>query len=193
MRLQQASPDIFTLRPTPALALTLITGLIAGAALGGRHGQPVAAQPVARGEVSDRPAILPTAGRSLPGPFPAEVLAIIDGDTLEARVTVWLGHTVETRVRLRGIDAAELSSECAEEQAMARVSKEALARLTAGGRIFLTDIGRDKYAGRVVASVLDATGANIGHRMLEEGYAIAYDGGRRQPWCEAGPTVTARR
>lgn len=136
--------------------------------------------------------VLPT-GKSLPGPFSAEVLDIIDGDTLEARVTVWIGQTIETRVRLRGIDAAEMSSDCAEERDLAAISRAALHRFTMSGRIFLADVSRDKYGGRVVATVLSDKGESIGAMMLREGFAIAYDGGRRQSWCGATPTVTARR
>ena len=37
--------------------------------------------------------------------YPAEVVRIIDGDTFQARVQVWPGLSVDTKVRLRGIDA----------------------------------------------------------------------------------------
>ena len=44
----------------------------------------------------------------LHGGYPVEVLRVIDGDTFEARVRIWPGMDVTTKVRLRGIDAAEL-------------------------------------------------------------------------------------
>ena len=47
--------------------------------------------------------------------YPIEVLRIIDGDTFEARVRVWPGLDVDTKVRLRGVDAAELHARCAGE------------------------------------------------------------------------------
>jgi endonuclease YncB( thermonuclease family) len=40
--------------------------------------------------------------------YPAEVLRIIDGDTFEARVRVWPGLDVDTKVRLRGIVSAAM-------------------------------------------------------------------------------------
>ena len=50
---------------------------------------------------------VPLAHRLDPGlVYPAEVIRIIDGDTFEARVRVWPGLDVDTKVRLRGIDAA---------------------------------------------------------------------------------------
>ena len=47
--------------------------------------------------------------------YPAEVVRVIDGDTFEARVRVWPGLDVDTKVRLRGIDAAELHARCGDE------------------------------------------------------------------------------
>src|SRR6185312_332928 len=39
---------------------------------------------------------------------PADVLRVIDGDTFEARVHVWPGLDITTKVRLRGVDAPEM-------------------------------------------------------------------------------------
>src|SRR5688500_17296733 len=39
--------------------------------------------------------------------YPAEVLRVLDGDTFEARVQLWPGLAITTRVRLRGIDTPE--------------------------------------------------------------------------------------
>ena len=47
--------------------------------------------------------------------YPAEVVRVIDGDTFQARVQVWPGLSVDTKVRLRGIDAPELHARCADE------------------------------------------------------------------------------
>src|SRR3984957_9411924 len=44
--------------------------------------------------------------------YAAEVVRIIDGDTFVARMRTAPGGEVETRVRLRSIDAAELPARC---------------------------------------------------------------------------------
>lgn len=49
-----------------------------------------------------------SAAEELPGPFAADVVRVIDGDTFLARVHLWLGLALSTRVRIRGIDAPEL-------------------------------------------------------------------------------------
>ena len=48
-----------------------------------------------------------------------EVLSVLDGDTFEARVNLWPGLAITTRVRLRGIDAPELRARCEDERAKA--------------------------------------------------------------------------
>ncbi|MFC5354802.1 thermonuclease family protein [Azospirillum himalayense] len=47
---------------------------------------------------------------ALPGPIPAEVLEVLDGDTLLVRATIWLGQVVETHIRVDGLDAPEIRS-----------------------------------------------------------------------------------
>ena len=42
--------------------------------------------------------------------YPAEVLRVFDGDTFEARVRIWPGTDVTTKVRIRGIDAPEMKA-----------------------------------------------------------------------------------
>lgn len=126
----------------------------------------------------------------LAGPFPAEVTDVIDGDTFEARVTVWLGHEVRTRVRLLGIDAAEMGSTCDEERELAVASRNALMRLV-GRSVQLSDVRFDKYGGRVLARARTRETADVSAQMLADGFAIAYDGGRRQAWCDVA--VSARK
>lgn len=181
----------------PPLAFALVLALaVAGSALRpapplparGTDVVPAPARPVAAAAV--HPAGLALGRASRLGPFPATLLRVIDGDTIVAEVRLG-GETLTTRVRLRGIDAAELSATCAEERDLALAARGALARFLGAGAITLTEVGSDKYAGRIVARVLTKTGADVGARMLEDGYAIAYDGGRRQPWCD--PVITARR
>jgi endonuclease YncB( thermonuclease family) len=114
---------------------------------------------------------------------PARVLRVIDGDTFEARVRIWPGMDVTTRVRLRGIDAPELHARCAAERARALAARDALARLLAAGGVGVSDVGQDKYGGRVDASVSTANTHDVSQAMLAGGYARAYRGGRRRSWC----------
>ncbi|MGA8497538.1 MAG: thermonuclease family protein [Xanthobacteraceae bacterium] len=114
--------------------------------------------------------------------YAAEVVRIIDGDTFVARMRAGPGE-VETRVRLRSIDAAELHARCGKELRLALAARAALQRLLADGRVMLSHVGPDKYPGRIDANVATRGTNDISAAMLSGGFARTYDGGRRGSWC----------
>ena len=120
-----------------------------------------------------------------PSSYPAEVVRIIDGDTFAARVHVWPGVEINTKVRLRNIDAPELHARCARELAKAQAARAALEGLLAAGNVTLSQIGLDKYAGRIDAIVATRDVADVSAALLNGGFARSYDGGRRGSWCRA--------
>jgi len=152
----------------------------------------------------------PGAAERLTGPLAAEVISVIDGDTLEVRVRIWLGQDLNTRVRLAGIDAPELRGKCAREKDLARraraylmarlgsgatrVEGEAEAEAGAGagaGMVRLRDIHYGKYAGRVLARVETLGGADLGQGLIDAGLARPYAGRARASWCESAGTASS--
>jgi endonuclease YncB( thermonuclease family) len=115
--------------------------------------------------------------------YPADVIRVIDGDTFEARVRVWPGLSVDTKVRLRNIDAPELYARCADELAKAQAARAALEKMLAAGGITIAQVGVDKYGGRVDAVVATRDIADISAALLSSGFARNYSGGRRGSWC----------
>jgi endonuclease YncB( thermonuclease family) len=128
---------------------------------------------------------LPTAAEVLAGPVQASVTRVIDGDTLEVEAHLWPGLALTENVRIRGIDAPELHSECAAERVMAAAARDRLVAI-AGGSISLRHIANDKYGGRVDADVANAAGADLRATLLAAGLVRAYDGGARGDWCPVG-------
>lgn len=114
---------------------------------------------------------------------PVEVLRTIDGDTFEARVHLWPGLEMTTRVRLRGIDAPELKARCAEEGAMAQNASDALRSLLDEGGVTIFNIGPDKYNGRVVADASTRLTPDVSAALLASGRVRSYSGGHRNGWC----------
>ncbi len=154
-------------RPGPALLALVALGLAAGAAA--RPGEAFGGA---------------GAGETLPGPVPARVLRVVDGDTLAVKARVWPGHEVAVLVRLAGIDAAESHAACVRAREIAHRAHAFLgARVVAGDEVRLRDVRLGKYAGRVVARVETAAGEDLGAALLEARLARAYDGGRRRAWC----------
>ncbi len=143
--------------------------------------------PVAAGHGRDQAAAIetrpPAPASALRSGHPADVVRVLDGDTFEARVHVWPGMQITTRVRLRGIDAPELRARCDDERVKALAAREALTRLLAQGEVGISRVGQDKYGGRVDADVSTARTPDVSAAMLQGGLARPYAGGRRESWC----------
>jgi endonuclease YncB( thermonuclease family) len=133
--------------------------------------------------VAPAPALAQKAERVLAGPVPAYVLRVLDGDTVEAVARIWLGHYVETKVRVAEIDAPELKGRCAEETRKAEAARARAIALIEGKRVLLREVQFGKYAGRVVARIELPDGRDLAKVLVEEGHARASKRGRRAPWC----------
>ncbi|MGE4529243.1 MAG: thermonuclease family protein [Rhodospirillaceae bacterium] len=126
------------------------------------------------------------AAERVDGPVTAQVVRVIDGDTVEVLAKPWLGMTITTRVRVAGIDTPEKGSraKCPAEAALAeRASAAARAALPAGAQVRISGIAEDKYGGRVVARIADPQGRDVGQALIAAGLARPYDGGRKSSWC----------
>ena len=99
---------------------------------------------------------------------------VVDGDTL------WLGGE---KIRVADIDAPETHpARCAEEQALGDRATIRLQQLLNHGAVSLQAIDRDRDRyGRKLRIVL-VDGRSVGGRLVDEGLARWYAGGRR-PWC----------
>ena len=96
---------------------------------------------------------------------------------------VWPGLDVDTKVRLRGIDAPELHARCGDEFAKAQAARAALDKILAEGGVAISRVGIDKYGGRVDAMASTRNTADVSAAMLNGGWARVYGGGRRESWC----------
>ena len=118
----------------------------------------------------------------IPGPIPAHVIRVIDGDTIEVRAAIWPHLYVETKVRVDGVDTPELRGKCRREKKLAQEAKAFVQSL--GKHVRLMNVRYGKYAGRVVARVL--VGENdLAEMLIARGLGRPYSGGRREGWCGA--------
>jgi len=126
------------------------------------------------------------ANDNLTGPVQAKIVHIIDGDTIKARVHMWLDQSIEVSVRIRGIDAPELRQpRCAHEEELAQTARDEVMSLIGDQAITLYDIGHDKYSDRVVAQVLTSANVDIGKYLINRGYAKPWNGrGKKPEWCD---------
>jgi endonuclease YncB( thermonuclease family) len=122
-------------------------------------------------------------GQFLAGPVAAEVIDVVDGDTVVVRAHIWLGQEVETRIRLAGIDTPERRGACARERSLAAVAEAYVRATLMGHRVMLSDIRYDKYGGRVVARIKTAEGVDVSDELVRRQIARPYDGKTKASWC----------
>ena len=175
---------LLTLRSFPCLrggalllaAACFAAGLAAGALVAPADRRPPACGSARAGYGGD--------GVGLPIGHPAEVLRVIDGDTFVARVHIWPGMDVTTRVRLRGIDAPELHARCEEERSQALAARDG-ARADSGarrGRRFRMS-ARTNMAAASMPDARPRRRRRLGGDARAAATRAAYFGGRRESWC----------
>lgn len=122
--------------------------------------------------------------KTLKGPINAIITQVVDGDTVKVEVQTWLNQTLNTSVRIDGIDTPELRGRCDLERDKAQDARAMVNRLApVGTLVTLHRISSGKYANRVVAEVITPDGQSLAQALLDAQLARPYDGGRRQPWC----------
>ena len=125
----------------------------------------------------------------LPGPIPAELISVIDGDTVAMRARIWPGQFVETRVRVAGIDTPERRGpDCEAERQLAQMATEFTQTwLTESGSttgLFLHEVETGSFAGRVIADISRADGRRLASALRQAGLAVEF--GDPSPWCDGG-------
>ena len=110
-----------------------------------------------------------------------DVIKVYDGDTFTIASKMPYEHSPLYRfsVRLRGIDAPEMISRNEDEKIMALEARNALANMILHKKVLLKKIENEKY-GRILADVY-LEDCNINQWLLEERYAIPYEGRTKHP------------
>lgn len=116
------------------------------------------------------------------GPRRAKCVRAYDADTLTCNFALRPGdgELHQFQVRVAGIDAPEIKGATPEERALAARARDLVHSLCLHRVLDLTCEGLDKY-GRVLARV-SVDGADVGQRLIAEGLAKPYAGGRKEAW-----------
>ena len=112
--------------------------------------------------------------------YNAEVLRVVDGDTLDARIDLGFDVHVKKRIRLHGIDTWESRTRDAEEKKKGIAAKSRLVELLQAdqGKFKLISYGVGKF-GRVLGDIEISVG-NVCDILVEEGHAYSYFGGNKE-------------
>ena len=124
-------------------------------------------------------AFFPNPATASVGAPPCAVVRVIDGDTVDLDC---LGEG-RFRARLTGFDTPETHRPgCAEEALAGQAATRRLRALVAASGQIDAQLGRwDRYDRRLVQLSVD--GRDVGARLIAEGLALPYGGGRRPDWC----------
>lgn len=107
--------------------------------------------------------------------YVAAILAHVDGDTSHVETDCGFDVRLRMTVRWHGIDAPEIATDAG------RAALAAVAGMLPVGTVVRMRTHKDakeKY-GRYLAEFIDPNGTTFNDRMIREGFAVAYDGGKR--------------
>ncbi len=121
-------------------------------------------------------------GAKFKGTKTAEVLRVIDGDTIYANILISKGYSVKIKVRILGIDTPEKNGDCEEEKLLAKKAKKLLEKLLPK-TIKLINLKDGRYNGRVLANII-ANGKDITPILLKYDFVRPYKGKKRKSWCD---------
>ena len=111
--------------------------------------------------------------------YKAEVLRVIDGDTIEVRVSLGFDTYTKKTVRLYGIDTPETRTKDLEEKERGFAAKEFLIEILNenNNELLIKSHGIGKFGrclGELFVETLGTTSAN--QTLINEGHAIEYFG-----------------
>ena len=120
--------------------------------------------------------------------YNAKLDRVVDGDTIDAEIDLGFELTIKMRIRLGGINAPESRTRNLAEKKMGLAAKERLKEMLEGSanefELESTKLGKyGRVIGRIHISKLSGkdtiTQVCVNDKLVEEGYAVEYDGGKR--------------
>ena len=108
---------------------------------------------------------------------------IVDGDTFDCSIDLGFNITHKIRVRMYGINTPESRTRDLEEKRYGLAAKARLREILESAESITIKTAIDKKArgkyGRILGTVY-ADDMNVNEKLLEEGHAIEYFGGKKQ-------------
>ena len=111
------------------------------------------------------------------------VLKVVDGDTIDASIDLGFDISLSKRIRLAGIDAPESRTTNLKEKALGLETKEWLKKTLEGAKDIIIKTEKpdstEKY-GRIIGHLfINDQETSLNNQMIDEGYALAYEGGKK--------------
>jgi len=152
----------------------ILAMLIGSFALGVEFAQVIGYVPV---PVPSRVYPLPGRSSTRRYRYKAKVYRVVDGDTVDARIDLGFGVSVDRRLRLLRVDTPEMRGGSAESKRVAKAARAHLVGVLVGGEVEVQSSGSDSF-GRCLSEVWYREASrwvNLGDELLDEGLAEPYD------------------
>lgn len=108
-----------------------------------------------------------------------KVVKVYDGDTITIASKLYPESPIyRFSVRLRGIDTPEIRTNNENERLRALAAKRFVESKTLNKIVMLEDVKTEKY-GRLLADVYLDNGICLNELLIESGFAVKYDGGKK--------------
>jgi len=108
--------------------------------------------------------------------FKGKVRSVYDGDSLRADIDLCFGiNLLNQAIRINGIDTPEMR-----EKVLAKAARDRVKELIKKA-FWLESLGggkKDKY-GRILGNIYTLNGLDVAKTLIDEGHAVAYDGGTK--------------
>jgi micrococcal nuclease len=117
--------------------------------------------------------------------YSAKVTSVYDGDTFDAVVDMGFSTSVNIKVRMLGIDTAEIKSKDPEQKEKAIAARDFLRSVILDKKIIIRTAGMEKY-GRWLGEIWELpkegeeVTESINDQMIKLGHAKAYFGGTKE-------------
>ena len=105
---------------------------------------------------------------------------VVDGDTVDVVIDLGFSIWIKQRIRLAGLDAPEMNSTNEEERRLALEAKAFVTDWLGHNQTLVVETSKDDKYGRMLGSFFALGGTrSLNEEMVDEGYAWAYDGGKK--------------
>ena len=115
-----------------------------------------------------------------------KIIRVIDGDTIEFEAPFLPKELKQTlRLRVNGVDTPEKGplAKCGEEMQKSITAKQFTEQQIQNAKTTsIVLVKWDKYGGRVLGDVV-IDGVRLSKLLIDNNYAIPYNGGKKQSWC----------
>ena len=112
--------------------------------------------------------------------YSATLIKIVDGDTVDVLIDLGFNTTKKERVRLLGIDTPESATKDLAEKKLGLEAKEYITQWFVKNTPFRLQTTKDDKYGRILGVFTGLDGKTLNTRLVDEGYAWAYDGGTKK-------------